>query len=68
MLVNMVIKRVEVEIERMVRKRKAWVFIILIFLKETGSLHMITLKPIILFLRINCFIDIIVLACLSVFL
>jgi hypothetical protein len=52
----------------MVRKRKAWVFIILIFLKETGSLHVIPLKPIILFLRINCVIDIIVLACLSVFL
>jgi hypothetical protein len=61
--VNMVAKRVEVEIERMVGKRKAWVFIILIFLKETGSLHVIRLKPIILFLQIDCFLDIIILAC-----
>jgi hypothetical protein len=64
--VNAVVKRVEVEIDRLVGK--TGVFIIRIFYIETGSLHVKPLKIIILFLRIDIFLDIIVLACLLVLL
>jgi len=62
----MAIKRVEVEIERLVGK--IGVFILRIFYIETGSLHVKPLKIIIIFIRIHIFPDIIVLACLLVLL
>jgi hypothetical protein len=61
MLANMVIKRVEVEIESGLENKGIYHSDIL---NEKGSSRVKHLKPIILFLRIDIFLDIIVLACL----